>query len=227
MHLSRKKLYIVALFIGITIGVGLSYWGVWISAQSTDSNNPIRKMFNTAENDFLVQRLTILEEDTNALLSELNRTRELIKLDKHARTKLTLLVNNLEAENARLKEDLAFYKDFVPGPSNQEVTLRRLEVVRDSVPNQYRYRALIVQGQKNPTIHLKIQVLVQYLVEGQPEMLVLPVDEQKSNKRFNIELKRFARIDGFFEIPEGARLDQVEVRLLDSGNIKARTSVKL
>lgn len=233
MHMQAEKItyvrkdWLIASLVGVLLGLALAYLFISDAASTPNPEHPVRKMFNTSENDLLAQKLESLEAETSDLLEELNRTRELIKLDKQARTKLTLLVNNLETENARLKEDLAFYQDFIPGPSNTEISLKRLQVTKDTVPRQYRYRALIVQGDKKPTIDLKIQVLVQYLREGKPDMMVFPLNRESSEEKFSVELKRFARIDGLFEIPEGTKLDKVEIRLMDNGDLKAQASVKL
>eukprot|EP01030_Chromulinospumella_sphaerica_P013087 gene13087-12866_t len=78
-------------------------------------DNAIQKLFSTQEIEVLNDQLTELQTKTVELQDEISRTNELVKLDKEARSKLNLLITNLESENAKLKEDLAFFEGFIPG----------------------------------------------------------------------------------------------------------------
>ncbi|NJM32954.1 MAG: hypothetical protein HC848_09005 [Limnobacter sp.] len=150
-----------------------------------------------------------------------------MKMDTQTRTKLNLLIGNLEAENARLKEELAFFEDFVPGTSGGAVTLKGLQVTKDTVPGQYRYRALVIQGSQKPTVQLKVQILLKMLNQNKPAIMVLPRKQEEQAAQFNLELSRFARVSGVFQVPENNQLESVEMRLMEAGNIKAQTSIRL
>ncbi|MFP5482938.1 MAG: DUF6776 family protein, partial [Gammaproteobacteria bacterium] len=191
------------------------------------ADNAIQKLFSTQEIEVLNEQLAELQTKTTELQDEISRTNELVKLDKEARSKLTLLITNLESENAKLKEDLAFFEGFIPGSLQGAISLKRLQVNKDTVPDQYRYRALVIQGSQRPEVTLNVQVLIKVLNKGESSVIVLPNAESSEDPQFKIKLTRFSRVSGMFSLPEGSRLQSVEMRILEAGAIRAQSTIKL
>ena len=191
------------------------------------ADNAIQKLFSTQEIEVLNEQLAELQTKTTELQDEISRTNELVKLDKEARSKLTLLITNLESENAKLKEDLAFFEGFIPGSLQGAISLKRLQVNKDTVPDQYRYKALVIQGSQRPEVTLNVQVLIKVLNKGESSVIVLPNAETSEDPQFKIKLTRFSRVSGMFSLPEGSRLQSVEMRILEAGAIRAQSTIKL
>ncbi|MCR2746370.1 DUF6776 family protein [Limnobacter parvus] len=190
-------------------------------------DNFIQKLFSTQEIAVLNDQLTELQATTRELQDEIARTNELVKLDKEALAKLSLLITNLESENARLKEDLAFFEGFIPGSLQGAISLKRLQVNKDTVPDQYRYKALVIQGSQRPEITLNVQVLIKLLNKEGSDVIVLPNADSSNDPQYKIKLTRFSRVSGTFSLPEGSKLLSVEMRILDAGAIRAQSTIKL
>lgn len=212
--------------LGVTLA-SITFVSIGLYGIHGPEDNGLRGLFNTREIKDLTEYLANLEEEAKTVKDELGRTQELVKLDRETRSKMTLLINNLESENARLKEDLAFFEGFVPGSLKGGIALKRLQVTKDAVPNQFRYKALLIQGSKNPTVTLNVQVLVTTEKNNKTDMMVLPTADTMMDPRFTVELNRFARVSGAFKIPEGSKVESVEIRLLESGTIRAQSTIKL
>ncbi len=228
LHLARQRrrnlsfiYFSLGLFLGISILFSLLTYGAY-----GPQENFLRNLFKIDEIKELSDKLTSSRERIEALKLELERSQELIKLDQGARSKMSLLINNLESENARLKEDLAFFEDFVPGSLSSGVALKRLQVQQDTVANLYNYRALVLQEAKQPTVVLNPRILATVIQNNKQTTLIFPEpnSEDPPNK---IELKRFARVSGSFAIPQGAKLIEVELRLYESEILQAQALVKL
>jgi hypothetical protein len=157
---------------------------------------------------------------------DIARLKELQKLDQEENNKLQTLVSNLESENAKLKEELSFFEGFIPGAENTAIALKRVQITPDTIPNQYRYRALLIQGDQKPSKPLKIQLLIKTLNKDKTAIIVLPSAESSQEPQFNIQLTRFARVSGVFSIPSESQLQSVELRILDGKTIRASSVTK-
>lgn len=190
-------------------------------------NNAVQRFFSNQELSLLHSEIETLRKETLLLKDDLSRAEELQKLDREERSKLTLLINNLEAENGRLKEDLAFFEGFIPGSIEGIVSLKRLQVLRDTIPDQYRYRALLIQGSQSPPVNLEVQLLIKILNKDKADVIVLPSTDNANDPQYQIRLTRFSRVAGVFTLPSGSKLQSVELRILDNGVIRASSTTKL
>ncbi|HEY1059987.1 MAG TPA: DUF6776 family protein [Limnobacter sp.] len=216
----------IAFAIGLGLGLMVSV-AIALYASLGPQNNAMQRLFSTPEVSDLNTQLDTLRRENQDLKDTAARSAELQKLDEEEREKLNLLITNLEGENARLKEDLAFFEGFIPGSLEGAISLKRLQVTRDTVPNQYRYRALLIQGNDSQPVNLKVQLLIKTLNKDKPAVIVLPSNAGAKDPQFEIRLTRFSRVAGTFSLPEGAKLQSVELRILEGGTIRAQSSTKL
>jgi uncharacterized small protein (DUF1192 family) len=219
---SSRFAFAYGLLLGLSLLTACAAFAVW-----GPQGNIIQGLFSTQEITLLNEQVTELQARTAALQDEVSRSNELIKLDKEARSTLNLLIANLESENARLKEDLAFFEGFIPGSLQGGISLKRLQVSKDTIPDQYRYKALVIQGSERPEVSLSVQVLIKVLSKGQSSVIVLPGTGDMDDPKFKIRLTRFSRISGMFSLPEGSKLQSVEMRILEAGAIRAQSTIKL
>ena len=219
---SSRLAFAYGLLLGLVImGAVTAY------AMLGPKDNFIQGLFSTQEIQILNDQLTELRTQNMEMQQEISRTNELVKLDKEARSKMNLLISNLESENARLKEDLAFFEGFIPGSLQGAISLKRLQVTQDSIPGQYRYKALVIQGSQRPEVTLNVQVLIKVLNKQGSSVIVLPDEKSSEEPQFKIKLTRFSRVSGTFSLPEDSKLQSVEMRILDAGAIRAQSTITL
>lgn len=219
---SSRFAFAYGLLLGLFILGACAAYALW-----GPKDNVIQGLFSTQEIEVLNDQLAELQTKAIEMQDEISRTNELVKLDKEARSKLNLLISNLESENAKLKEDLAFFEGFIPGSLQGAISLKRLQVNRDTIPGQYRYKALVIQGSQRPEITLNVQVLIKVLNKEGSSVIVLPDAESSDDPQFKIKLTRFSRVSGMFSLPEDSKLQSIEMRILDAGAIRAQSTIKL
>jgi len=219
---SSRFAFAYGLLLGLVILGACAAYALW-----GHKGNVIQGLFSTQEIEVLNAQLAELQTKTIEMQEDISRTNELVKLDKEARSKLNLLISNLESENAKLKEDLAFFEGFIPGSLQGAISLKRLQVNKDTVPGQYRYKALVIQGSQRPEITLNVQVLIKVLNKDGSSVIVLPNAASSEDPQFKITLTRFSRVSGMFSLPEDSKLQSVEMRILDAGAIRAQSTIKL
>lgn len=218
---SSRFAFAYGLLLGLSVLVACTAFAVW-----GPQGNVIQGLFSTQEIALLNEQVIELRAKTADLEDEVSRSNELIKLDKEARSTLNLLITNLESENAKLKEDLAFFEGFIPGSLQGGISLKRLQVTKDTFPGQYRYKALVIQGSERPEVNLDVQVLIKVLSKGQSSVIVLPGSGDLNDPQFKIKLTRFSRVSGMFSLPEDSKPQSVEMRILEAGAIRAQSAIK-
>ena len=175
--------------------------------------------------EVMQEKIKHLETSNNELNEQLGRTNGLRKLDETTQDEMKRLVASLESENARLKEDLAFFEGFIPGDVTSGLNIRRAEFYKDSIPNAYKYRALIAKGTDTQEQDFYYQLVIKTKQGNEAQTLIYP--QTSDNSPFKVNIKRFARIEGSVSLPEGTKATSVEFRVLDKTNIRAQTVIKL
>ena len=132
---------------------------------------------------------------------------------------LTKQVKNLSAENAALKDDLAFFQSLLPTAGRDDaVSLGRLKVEPDAVPGEFRYRLLLVQGgQRPPDFQGHVQIVVSALQGAEKIVVALPPAADGKTREYHLNFKSFQRVEGTFKIAPGAVVKSVQVRVYQNG----------
>ena len=152
-----------------------------------------------------------------------NSSESKLAIERTAQTQLAAQVKALQEENAVLKEDLAFFESIIPadGRQNAGLAINRFKVERGA-SGQYRYRLLLVQGGKRDREFQGNYVLqVQLVQDGKSAMMNLPRPEQPNNSTFKLNFKYFQRLEGMFQVPVGATVKSVQVRIFENGAPRA------
>jgi len=214
------KLCLVALLAGASAGIG-----IWIYQQSRafsglDIEDARRKL---VEYQGQVQ---VLAAERNVLSAMANSAESELTIERAAQRQLAAQVKQLEAENARLKEDLSFFDSLLPnatGPSG--VAIRRLKI--DQVgPNQLRYRLLIMQGGKSDHFSGVLQLVISGLQEGRNAMITFPKEGGEAGK-FKLGFRHYQRMEGVITLPDGVTPKTVSARVLEGGQVRAQTTANL
>jgi len=195
-----------------------------------------------------IERLTadakqaVAERDSKlALLVQLENQQ---KIDRAASEQVQAQLKALENENARLKEDLAFFESLLPTPSNAKgVVIRsfRLQALNESErdsgkepvrkasrkpgdePQALRYRLLVQQsGRPERDFVGAVSLTVSLQQGGRPWVLQLPDSTIPDAGPPPLAFRHYQRVEGTFELPEGAVVRSVLVKIQSNGEVRAQ-----
>ena len=181
------------------------------------------------------QELTELRERVKQLSEALEKTSKIadtsgsrLMIESTAQERLAAQIKSLEDENTHLKADLAMFENLAgndQGPPGLEIS--RLQVVPEGTGGQNRYRLLIAQRGDVRDREFKgtLQLTVTLAQGTQTVIMELPGKTEANPAKYLVSVRRFGRMEGVFRIPENARIQRVEARLLEGGVIKARSTV--
>ncbi len=149
-------------------------------------------------------------------------------IERSAQNQLATQVKILEAENVKLKEDLAFFESLLPADTgSQGISIRRLKAnIIES--HQLRYRLLIMQGGKGTRDFVgNLQFAVTVVRGGKGAMIIFPEGNSSEASNFKLGFKHYQRVDGILTLPADATIKSVQVRVLEKGQIRAQQSANL
>lgn len=189
--------------------------------------------FNREEAKQQISQLTEdnqkLAKDTESLRSMLTERDRQVQIEKAAQAELAKNVAQLQEENAGLKEDLGFLRNIMSAGSVPEgLSVQNLKVEQDALPNEFRYRMLLIQGgQRKQDFKGKIQIIARVAQGGALSTLNFPEDAALKAPGSGIDLKYYQKVEGRFKIPEGALLKSVQVRIIGLPGGEVRTTKTL
>ena len=222
----RAATLVAALLLAVLAGA----WGAWMSggvptlAQSTTHDELIDKL--RAENRALLA-------ERERLLASSNTTDSRAVMDRSTLEQLGGQIKALESENARLKEDVAFFDSITAGrgasgsaPAGSNIAIRGLQVTPDTVPQQMRYRMLVSQGAKaDRDFNGDLQLVLNLQQAGKAATINLPdaapavgaIDPQ-----YRIGFRYYKRLEGTFRVPADASLKSLQAKIFEHGALRAQ-----
>ncbi len=181
------------------------------------------------------QQLATLKEQVEKLTAErdqlataANGVDSKWNIERSAQQQLAKQAKTLEADNIRLKEDLAFFESLLPTNAGQQgIAIRRLKV--DLVaPNQLRYRILVMQGGKGTVdFNGNLQFAVTTTQGGKSVMILFPDAKGTDADKYKISLKHYQRLEGILTLPDGVAVKVVQARVLERGQMRTQQSANL
>lgn len=166
------------------------------------------------------------------------------RVDRAASEQVQAQVKVLENENARLKEDLSFFESLLPTPTNAKgVVIRsfRLQALNDSerenvstrgaardrkagdAPQALRYRLLVQQsGRPDRDFVGAVSLTVSLQQGGRPWILQLPDAAIPDAGPQPLAFRHYQRVEGTFELPEGAVVRSVLVKIQSNGEVRTQ-----
>lgn len=183
------------------------------------------------------QQVSDLTEKVASLTAERDRFSSVVDAAEsqaniaHAtQAQLSKQIATLETENAKLKEDLAFFEGLLPtATGSQGIAIQRLSLELVT-PTQLRYRSLIMQGGKVGRDFVgDLQVLVTAVVRGKNVVLGYPEQNTNPNDKagFRLDFRYYQRVDGVLTLPDGATVKSLQVKVLEKGQLRAQQSTHL
>jgi hypothetical protein len=165
-----------------------------------------------------IDGLQALRVENQRLRAELTGAENQAKLGASAQSNLGKSLADLQQENARLKEDLGFLRQATSADPREALSISNFKVERDNFPNQYRYRALLVQATgREREFHGKAELLVSVERAGRPSVEAFAQDGAPKSGGFAIAFKHYHRLEGTFQLSDGAVVKNVQLRVYEQG----------
>jgi outer membrane murein-binding lipoprotein Lpp len=170
-----------------------------------------------------------LRAERDQLSSMANAAESQLNMVRATSSQFANQIKQLETENSRLKEDLAFFESLLPtnvGTQGLAIQRFRAEML---APNQLRYRLLVIQGEKTTReFNGELALQVSGMQDGKPVMLNYPEHKTGAdNARYKLSFKYYQRVEGVMSLPAGVTVKSVQVRVMQNGQISAQQSVNL
>lgn len=172
----------------------------------------------------LRESVSQLTKEATVLRASVNASESKLQIERTAQTQLGKQVKALEDENARLKEDLAFFENLIPSEHRDNTLLvNRFRVDPGALPGEFRYRMLLLQGgRRDKPFQGNMQLLVTLQQADKDVIITLP--EEGAAKAYKINFKYFQRVEGTFRVAPDAHVKMVRVRIFESGSTQVRAT---
>jgi hypothetical protein len=166
-----------------------------------------------------------LEEEVRRLRAAATSSDNRLQIEKSAQAQLVREMKALQAENARLREDLAFFENLAPGAGEDKLAVSGFKVEPDLVPGEYRYRVLVtLGGRKEREFSGRLQLVVDMQLGDRDVTLMVPPEDKADDAAYRVRFKRFYRAEGSFRVDAKAKVRSVQVRLFEHGGAQPRAT---
>jgi len=195
----------------------------------------ISLFYKTSEVHLLDRELEVLrhrieqQEDELSLLRVTAGTgQNAVRMEKSAQQQLLGRIKALEGENAALKEEIRLFERLIPAPSEEVAVRVESFRVQQEGDGRFRYRLLLVYqpGKQAPEFRGRLEFVVLFSLSGKEQKLVLPGSGVAGGGGL-VEIRRFLRREGLIELSPGARVKEVEVRVLSGDTLRAKRLAEL
>lgn len=178
------------------------------------------------------QELSSLREQVGTLEAEAERLRNIgngseasMQIERTAQQKLSEQVKKLEAENGRLREDMAAFENLASGEAkNETFSIHRIQVEPDGAgTGMYRYRLLLAAPatRADRVFQGRLQLIATIQQGDKTATLTIPGTSSPDTEKFLISFKYFRRVEGGFSLPANAVLRNLEIRLMQGVTVVA------
>jgi hypothetical protein len=202
---------------------GLAFWTYGLGR----GTNALGDAISAEEAQRLEAQAAKAQAERDRAANHLNTAENQLAMERAAHKQLAAQVQTLTAENARLEEDLAFFDSLLPsGPASEGISIRRLKMELQP-PNQLRYRLLIMRrGNNTQDFKGSLALSLSVTQAGKPALLAFPGKDEKAEP-FQLEFRRYQRIEGILTLPEGVQVKNAQVRVLENGKVRAQQSATM
>lgn len=176
---------------------------------------------------------TGLRTENAQLRSKTMRQETELAITSGAQASLSKQALELSAENAQIKEELAFLqKLFADSSKPTGLSIQRLTVERER-EDMWHYSVLLVRG-GNPNEdfvgNVTLQATLQPVSGGaspRSTNVNLPDEQPGSTPTLALKFKYYQRLEGTFPVPKGSMVRAVTVRAYESGQANPRATRNL
>lgn len=208
-----------ALLLSVSVAAGLWMYELGREFAGHDTTDA------RAERAKLRERIAELEAELPRLRAIADTSDSRVQVERTALGQLGQQVKTLEQENARLKEELAFFENVLPGGREGRLSIYRFRVEESGVPGEYRYRMLVMNGGgKEPRdFHGSVQLVVN-VERGSGNAVISLPESRGPTEGFKLDFKRVQRVEGLFRVEPSDKVKTVQVRVLENGSAQPRAT---
>ena len=179
--------------------------------------------------------LVALRREATAMKSELERLRAIadasesrVSIERTASQKLAQQVRTMEADNARLREELALLESMLSSGearAAQPLSIVRFKLEPDALPGEYRYRALLIApgGRRDKDFQGRLELVVNVSDAGRSVIMTFP-EKGEDPGPFRLAFRHFHRVEGSFRVDPKAKVESAQVRVYEAGSNAARAT---
>ena len=193
--------------------------------------------------------------ETNAKLqAESNASGSRLSIEQTAQRRLAEQIKALEAENTRLKEDMALFEGMIAADRKEgSFAINNFKVEIDKGGARYRMllsrgarTGSILAGNQEPEFSGRIEFhllpnLPQHFPPNSPPtataapaaganesgIIRIPSNEVAGADNYRVKFRYFQRMEGELPLPAGANPKQIQVRLLEGDKVRATQTITL
>jgi len=203
-----------AVMLGFSAAIGLWAFEFGKGIAGLDSNAKDELRLLRAE---VVQ----LRQDREKAQTTANISGSLLTAEKAAQEKMTAQLQQSEAINLQLRDDLGFFEKLLPSGGSDGVSIRGLQAELLSA-SQLRWQVLVIQPVKNaPDFNGKLDVTFNGLLAGKPWTVTLPGGAQV------LQFKQYRRIEGVLDLPLQAVVKTVTAKVVEGTATRSAQTFKL
>jgi hypothetical protein len=163
----------------------------------------------------------VLRDDLSRAQLVSNTSESMLTAEKVAQEQLVLQMRQLQTDNAELRSDLGFFERLIPGSGSDALSIRGLQVERESA-GQLRWQALMIQAKKNAApIQGTLEVSFAGTLDGKAWSTA-----QKPVSR-NVLINSYLRQEGLVDVPLSAVVKTMTAKIFKGGTVIAVQTVKL
>jgi len=172
------------------------------------------------------RQLAAAQAELEQLRAAANAADRRLAIERTAQQKLAQQIRVVEQENARVKEELATFESMLSSETRNGtvLTIYRFKVEPDVLPGEYRYHLLLVtpRSRRERDFSGRLELVVNLVDGGQNAMMTFPEPGDASASEFRLAFKYFRRVEGTFRVNPKARVENVQVRIFETGSSQPR-----
>jgi uncharacterized protein DUF6776 len=183
----------------------------------------------------MARKLSAANAELDANRKELERLRAIanasdsrIAIERTAQQRLAQQLRALEDENSNLREELAIFERMLSSDprSAPAIAIYRFKVIPDVLPGEYRYRLLLISSgtQRDREFKGRLELVLSLMDQGKSAIIRLPQEGDAGASGFSLAFKYFRRVEGTFRVAPSAKLEQVQIRVLEEGSNQVRAT---
>ena len=175
------------------------------------------------------ERIIQLEAELDSARKVANASESRLRIESTSQEQLTAQIRTLEEENTHLKSDLATFESLAGGQAGSSgLVISRLQILPVG-GGEYRYRFLLAQTgeKKDKEFNGILQLIVTVQRGKETAMMQFPVAGDPAASQYQVSFRYFRRLEGTFKVATDARIQRVEVRLIQDGVVKTSQSLAL
>ena len=182
--------------------------------------------FDSSELANVQQELEEARSELDRLRAVANAAERRLAIERAAQQNLAKQIRTLEQDNARVREELATLDSMLSSEARagNALAIYRFKVEPNVLPGEYRYQLLLVtpRTRSEPEFNGRLELVVSLNEGGQNAMMSFPEASEAGN--FRLAFKYFRRVEGTFRVNPKAKVENVQVRVYETGSSQPRAT---